>query len=136
MSGSTPFSIAPGRRFGGLFGGMPTDTGAQPADPGAHPASRPLSAHTAREDNTPPPSLRERSVRATSTRGTRIRHGSLEQNTDVFGRATERPTTPRRERSKDGERQSRERDRPDWHVHRPQLLQLRVISLLALDHAC
>ena len=116
MADSSPFSIAPGRRFGGLFGGMPTQTGTQPADPQAHPAGRPLSAHTAREDNTPPPSQRDHSVRATSTRGTRNRHGSLEQNTDVFGRATERPTTPRRERSENGERQSRERDRDraDW----------------------
>ena len=106
---ATPFSI-PGIPFGGA---------AQAAAPqiSRPPASRPLSVHTAREDNTPPPTLRDRSPRASSTRGMRNRHGSLEQNTDVFGRASpraERPTTPRRERSNDGERQSRERERRDW----------------------
>ena len=97
---ASPFSIG-GTSFGG-----------QAAAPTlSRPPSRTPSMHTAREDHTPAPTFRDRSPRASSIRGPRDRHGSFEQNTDVFGRPSERPTTPRRERSPDAERQSRERER-------------------------
>ena len=98
---ASPFAI-PGAPFGG-----------------APQLPRAPSVHTARSAHSPI------SARSTSTRGTRDRHGSLEQITDVFGRPTlarpafmPRPTTPRRERSPDDERESRERNRQDWRGRR------------------
>ena len=109
---TTPFSIpaaAPGRlNMSGVFNQL--HTGATP------PPTRPSSLHTARDVSPASP----RTPRASTMRGRQDRHGSLEQNTDVFGRpSTPRGDTLRRDRSPE-DRQSRERERRDWRSPTPQ----------------